>query len=481
MGGAVGVLFALWIKDSLIAVGDWGVRGTAGLNPRLDLRVLGFTLGLSLLTGFVFGIVPALRATRLNLTQTLKNGARSSTVWTRSWLTRSLVVIQVSVSMLLLIGAALLVRTLVNLQHVDPGFNARNLLLFTVEPGLIGFKDERLASLYRQVSERVEAVPGVTSATFSEVPLLSFSSSNSTFFLSGAKAGPDGRVASSGNVYRQEVRENFLEVMQIPLLRGRPLAARDDAHAPKVVLVNATFAKQFFANENPIGKRFGFDSKKPNEYEIVGLAADAKYTSQREETPPTAYLPWQQQLRSLNSATFEVRTAGDPNAAVVAIRQAVREVNSNLPLKDIKTQLEQADETLSMERLFARLLSLFGLLAQQLAAIGLYGVLAWSVSQRTHEIGIRMALGADRNKVLRLILRQGMILTLIGVALGLAGAFVLTKYLDSLTTMLYGVKPHDPLTYVVTAALLTAVAWIACFIPARRATRVEPTVALRYE
>jgi predicted permease len=481
LGGTVGVLFAIWIKDSLLAVGDWGGRDLAGLDARLDLRVLGFTLAVSLLTGVVFGLVPALRATRLNLTPALKDSGRSSTVATRSLLTRSLVVVQVSVSLLLLIGAGLLVRTLLNLQHVDPGFNESNLLLFTVEPGLIGYKDERLATLYKQMSERVEALPGVTAATFSRMPLLSFSSSNSTVFLPGAPAGPDGRIAGSGNVYELEVRENFLDVMQIPLLLGRRLTASDDAHAPKVVVVNETFAKKFFPNENPIGKRFGRDPKINDEYEIVGLAKDAKYTSQREDVPPTAYRPWQQQLRSVNTVTFEVRTTNDPNAAVSAIRQAVREVDGNLPLKDIKTQIEQADETLAMERLFAKLLSLFGLLAQQLAAIGLYGVLAWSVSQRTHEIGIRMALGADRSKVLRMIMKQGMTLTLIGVALGLGGAYVLTKYLESLTTMLYGVQPRDPLTFGVAATLLTVVALVACFLPARRATKVDPMVALRYE
>ena len=221
--------------------------------------------------------------------------------------------------------------------------------------------------------------------------------------------------------------------------------------------------------------------KKADEYEIVGLAKDAKYTSQRDEIPPTTYLPWQQQLRSVNTVTFEVRTTGVPTAAVASIRQAVREVDGNLPLKDIKTQIEQADETLAMERLFAKLLSLFGLLAQQLASIGLYGVLAWSVSQRTQEIGIRMALGADRKKLLQMIMKQGMTLTLIGVALGLGGAYVLTRYLESLTTMLYGVRPRDPLTFGVAAALLTLVALGACFIPARRATKVDPLVALRYE
>jgi predicted permease len=481
LGGAAGILFAIWIKEGLLTVSDWSGRSMVELETRLDWRVLGFTLGLSLLTGIVFGLVPALRATRLDLTPALKESARASTGATRSWLTKSLVVVQVSISMLLLIGAGLLIRTLINLQRVDPGFNEQNLMLFTLEPGLIGYKDERRAALYRQISERLEAVPGVTAATFSDIALLSQSSNISNLYVPGAKAGADGRVPSSGEVYTQDVRENFLDVMQIPLLLGRRLTPADDAHAPKVVIVNETFARKFFPNQNPIGQRFGFASKKPNEYEIVGLAKDAKYTSQRDDVPPAAYRPWQQQLDELRATTFEVRTSGEPSARVAAIRQAVREVDGNLPVKDIKTQIEQGDETLAMERLFAKLLSLFGVLAQQLASIGLYGVLAWSVSHRTHEIGIRMAIGADRRKVLQMILRQGLILTLVGVALGLLSAYVLTKYLESLTTMLYGVQPRDPLTYGVTAALLIAVALVACLIPARRATKVDPLVALRYE
>jgi ABC-type antimicrobial peptide transport system permease subunit len=223
------------------------------------------------------------------------------------------------------------------------------------------------------------------------------------------------------------------------------------------------------------------DIAKPDPIEIIGVARDAKYTSQRDEVPATMYRSWLQTPGATNSMFFEVRTTGDPKAFVGAIRQAVREVEPNLPLTNIKTQIEQGDETLSMERLFAKIMTLFGVLAQQLAAIGLYGVLAYSVSRRTHEIGIRMALGANRGRMLAMILRQGMTLTLIGVALGLVGAYVLTRYLGTLNSMLFGVQPRDPLTFGVTAALLTIVALVACFVPARRATKVDPMVALRYE
>jgi len=312
------------------------------------------------------------------------------------------------------------------------------------------------------------------------------SSSRGVFLRSALSAPPDseGRIKPSGDGYIHQVRENFLEAMGIPLLAGRTLKAEDDARAPKVVVVNQTFANKYFPHETPIGKRFTFDPTKPDDVEIVGLAQDAKYARQRDEIPPTAYASWRQELRSMSGSTFEVRTAGDPSAAVAAVRQAVAEVDANLPLNSVKTQVEQADETLRMERLFARLLTLFGLLAQQLAAIGLFGVMAYAVSQRTREIGIRMALGADRSDVLKMILRQGMALALLGVVLGLAGAYVLTRYLESqmdLKSMLYGVKASDPLTYGVIAAGLTLVALVACYIPARRATKVDPMVALRYE
>ena len=481
LGAGFGMLFAVWIKDGLFAVGSWGHLGMPALNPQLDWRVLGFTLAVSLLTGVVFGMAPAWRATRFDLTPSLKESSRSFTAASRSWLTKSLVIAQVSISLLVLVGAGLLVRTLINLQHVDMGFNANNLLVFTVEPNLIGYKDERLAQLYHQIAEHIEAVPGVNSVTFSRMPLLAFSSYTNMVFLSGAQAGPDGRAPGSGEVFVHHVRENFLATIGIPLVSGRTFDAHDDAHAPKVAVVNQTFAQRIFPNQNPIGKRFGFDADKPAEIEIVGLARDAKYTSPRDQIPPTVYLPWLQNLRSIGSATFEVRTPAESNAVIAGIRNAVREVDSNLPLKDVKTQIEQSDETLTMERLFAKLLTLFGVLAQQLASIGLYGVLAWSVSQRTHEIGIRMALGADRHRVMQMILKQGMTLTIAGVILGLGAAFIVTKYLESLTTMLYDVNPRDPLTFATTAGLLIAVSLAACFVPARRATKVDPLVALRYE
>ena len=478
-GGALGVLFALWIKDGLLVTTEWGGRQMSALTPELDLRVLGFTLGLSLLTGIVFGLVPAMRATKVDLTPALKDSGRGSSASARSWLSKSLVVVQVSVSVLLLIGALLQVKSLRNLKNVEPGFNANNLLLFNVDPSLIGYKEDRLVDLYQQMFARLEAAPGVQAVTFSRHPLLAWSSTTDSVYIPN-DLGPDGKPRER-DAKLHYIRENFLKTMEVPLLSGRTFTEHDDARAPKVAIVNKLFSLVYFGDLSPVGKRFSFDPEKPNEIEVIGMAEDSRYTSQREDVEPTVYLPWRQTLRRVGAMTFNVRTTGDPLSVVSGIREAVRQVDSNLPISNIRTQLEQANETLSMERLFAKLLSFFGLIAQLLAAIGLYGVLAYSVSQRTHEIGIRMALGANRARVLRMVLRQGMTLTVVGVAVGVGAAFVLTKYVETLTSMLFGIEARDPVTFIAIPLGLTLVALLACLLPARRATKVDPLVALRYE
>lgn len=483
-GGALGLIFALWIKDGLLVAGEWGPNT---LDPKLDLRVLMFTLALSLLTGIVFGLAPAWRATKVDLTPALKDSGRSSSASSRSLLGRGLVVMQVALSLLLLVGAGLFVRTLLNLRRVDVGFNTQNLLLFSVAPNLLGYKDERLVQLYTQMAERLEALPGVARVTFTSSPLLAQNTDSFDFFFRRElTAAPDanGRLKSTGGSNVLFGRENMLETLEITLLAGRTLNPHDDEHSPRVAVVNQTFVDKYLPNESPIGKRFTFDPKRPDEIEIVGLVKDAKYATQREETQPTSYLPWRQDLTWMRNGNFQLRTSGDATTIIAGVRAAVRDVDQNLPVTDFKTQTEQASETLRMERLFAKLVTLFGLLAQQLASIGLFGILAYAVSQRTHEIGIRMALGATRSDVLKMIVRQGMALSLIGVALGLAAGYVLTKYLESwvqLSDMLYRVKPTDPMTYGVVTLLLTVVALIACYLPARRATKVDPMIALRCE
>jgi predicted permease len=424
----------------------------------------------------LFGIVPALRATRIDLTPSLKETGRSLSGGSRSLLSKSLVVAQVAMSLLLLISAGLFLRTLHNLQTVAVGFNSENLLLFSVYPSLLGYKDAALANLYRQMFDRIKTVPGVSAVTFSRNALLSGSISGRDVYLAGNSADASSRHI--GEIRLHHVRENFFATMEIPLLLGRSLSPQDDERAPRVVVVNQALARLLSSGESPIGKRFGFNDDKPNEVEVVGVVADAKYGNLRDDSPPTLYVSWLQELRSVGAVTFEVRTAGDPAAFVPAIRQAVREVDPNLPLAGISTQVEVANESVTIERMFARLLSFFGLLALLLAAIGLYGVMAYSVTQRTKEIGIRMALGAQRHNVLKLVLSQGIILTLIGVALGAGGAIGLTRLVKSL---LFGVSATDPVTFVAIALLLSVVALLATYIPARRATKVDPLVALRYE
>ena len=477
--GAVGILFASWVMNGLLAVPDWSGRAMETLNPRVDWRVLGFTLAVCVFTGLLFGIVPAIRSSKLDLTPTLKESGRTSGAVGRSLLSKSLVVVQVSLSVLLLIGAGLLIRTLRNLQKVDVGFNANNLVLFSIEPALNGYREAQLAELYQRLFTRLEAVPGVESVTASNHALLSFGATTTSVYFPGGPVAPDGSPVEAGDTKMLVVRENFLDVMQIPRLLGRNLTPQDDERAPKVAVVNKTFADKYFPNENVIGKRFSL--ARQENIEIVGMVKDAKYTSQRDETEPTAYLPYRQSLRRMGFSTIELRTQNDPATYASAVREAVRQVDSNLPIDNVRTQVDQANETLLLERLFAKLLTLFGVLAQLLAAIGLYGVMAYSVSQRTHEIGVRMALGATRRTVMQMVLSQGMLLTIVGILIGLAGAYVLTKYLETLTTMLFGVQPRDPVTFVAVALFLALIALVACLLPARRATKVDPLVALRYE
>ncbi|QQS45492.1 MAG: ABC transporter permease [Acidobacteriota bacterium] len=480
LGAFCGVLFSLWIRDGLLAVSNWGGAGVEALNPQLDGRALGFTLLLSLATGILFGLAPALRATRVDLTPALKETGRNSSGIARSWLSKGLVITQVALSCLLLIGAGLMLRTLRNLQSTDAGFNRENLLLFTVTPGQLGYKGERRANLYRQLLARLDAVPGAHGVTCSSEALLSNSVLDQGVFVAGAPVhnNANNQPIENGIALTLGVRENFLETMGIALLQGRRLRQQDDERSPRVAVVNQAFAQQFFPNENPIGKRFGFEGGAANQIEIVGLSADAKYTSLRDAIKPTIYFPWAQDVGALRSVTFEMRAAGEPTALVAAVREAVRSVESNLPVTDVKTQIEQSDETLRTERLFARLLNFFGVLALMLAGIGLYGVLAYAVSQRTQEIGIRVALGAETCDVLRLVIGQGILLVLLGVMLGLGSAFGLTRLMQ---TLLYGVSPFDPLTFAAITGVLLLVALLACWLPARRATKVNPLIALRCE
>ncbi len=482
-GSALGWMLAWLSKDLLLM---WRPGGGSQLSAELhmDWRVFGFTTAVAVLTGLLFGLAPALRATRVDLNSALKESARRAG-GSLSVLGKSLVIAQVAVSLVLLIGAGLFIRTLHNLQNVSLGFNTENLLIFNIDPRAKGYRDDQMTPLYQRVCERIEAVPGVKSATISESVVLSGAGRNSSAYAEGHAPLPQ----AESNVFQQRVRWNYLQTMEIPLLAGRSLTPQDDERAPRVAVINQTMARRFFGDENPLGKRFGFGSaENSGQIEIVGVARDSRYKRPRQEVPPIAYLPFPQ--NGLSRTAFTVRTAGDPTQMTAAIRAAVREVDKDLPLFGVKTQTEQMDQSLAQERFFPKLTSFFGLLALLLASIGLYGVMSYTVEQRTREIGVRMALGATQENILRRVIGQGMLLATIGVIIGAATAFALTRLITSNTAyelprfiygFLYGVRAADPMTFVVVPLLLVFVALLACYIPARRATKVDPMAALRCE
>jgi predicted permease len=486
LGGVLGVVFAFWGKRALIALAG---RDTRFLPAEIDLslnwRVLAFTVSASILTGIIFGLAPALRTTGVDLTVAIKQGRRSTGAVSR--LSKGLVVLQVALSLLLLVGAGLFIRTLYNLQRVNLGFNQENILVFRLNPGQSGYSDERLTQFYQRLFERLDGLPGIRAATFSSVPLIAHNIWNTGILLPGETE----RTASQRAANRQTVRENYFSTMEIRLLRGRAFSEQDRQGSPRVAIVNQTFSRRFFPNDDALGKSIKQGENDP-EIEIVGVVDDTKYNSQRSEIEPLLYRPWRQELDAIAGMTFALRTAGEPDALAGSARQAVRELDANLSVTDLGSQAERSQRSLGQERLYARLLSFFGALALILAAIGLSGVLSYSVAQRTNEIGIRMALGAQPANVLRLVVWQGMWLVLLGLVVGAGCGYGLKRLLASeyfsrrswqrqMAEHLYGVSGTDPLTFTVIAALLTAVALLACWLPARKAARVDPLAALRHE
>ena len=484
LGGAVGVLFAFWGKSALVALTDNETRLLPkGVELSLNWRVLVFTVAVSFLTGVLFGFVPAWRATTSDLTTTLKQGGRATGRVSR--LSKGLLVVQVALSALLLVGAGLFIRTLYNLQRVKLGFNPENLLVFRLQPERAGYKDERLLQFYQQVFDRLDHLPAVSGATFARVPLIA----DNNWFFNFLLPGETLETAPEHETMRQVVRENYFATMEIPFLRGREFTVQDDQHAPSVAIVNQTFQDKFFPNDDVLGKHITIDK---SEFEIVGVVADTKYQRQREQNQPLLYTPWQQGVTDIGEMHFVLRSTSDPAALADQARLVVHALDSNLPITEIGTQSARAETTLGQERLYARLLSFFGVIALVLAAIGLFGVLAYSVSQRTKEIGIRMAFGAQVAQVIRLVIWQGMKLVLLGLAVSALIGYALKRLLDrqyfapdswqqQMAQQLYGVEVSDPLTLLAIATLLTLVALLSCWLPARRAAKVDPLVALRYE
>jgi predicted permease len=471
-GAAAGLLLAFWGVDALLAMVSSG-PGAILLQVRPDARILGFTAAISLLTTLLFGLAPALRATRLNLAHAMKEDTPLERGNRRFGPVRTLVAAQIAVALLLLAGATLFTRSLANLRAIPLGFNPKNVVLFGLAPGRSGYDEVRGNQLYERVIERLNRTPRVIGATLSaDTPISDFGDSGEI-----RVEGGDSKKAAGTMI--DYIGPNFFDVMRIPLVLGRGMDQRDMGGPSKVAVINETCARRYFGAGSPIGKRFRWRDKPDWEIQVVGLVKDAKYQQVRGDSPPTVYVPYTQNQREWpQQMNFEVRFAGDPAAAVAAIRAAVREVDRTLPLADVKTMEGQIDEALAQERLFASLVTLFGAITLALACVGLYGLVSYSVASRTREIGLRMALGADRLGVLRMILGQVAVTTAAGLAVGVSATLALTRIVQS---QLYGIEAHDPFAILAAAAGVTAVALLAAFSPARRAMRIDPVRALRHE
>ncbi len=473
-GGALGLLLSRWISQLLVALVASG-RQNIELPLGVNGRVLGFTAGAAVLTGILFGLIPAFNATRIGLTAALKEGGAGNRLGARrSRLAKSLVSAQVGLSLLLLVGAGLFLRTLQKLESVPLGFDRSQLLLFSVAPGLNGYAGARLVDYYNQVQERISAMPGVKSVTFSSHAPIGDGESSSSIRIPGVTSGKE-----RFDLHRHLVGPSYFNTIGLPLLMGRMLDERDNASGPNVAVVNQTLARAAFGDENPVGKVLSFGSeKKPRNFEIVGVVGDAKYADLRRPVPSTAYFSYLQAIDAASFMSFQVRTAGDPEMVIAALREQVAAVDANIPITKIDTLVQRIDKTLLFERMFSRLTGSFALLALVLVCVGLYGTMSYFVARRTNEIGIRMALGAQPERVFRMVLIEGLKIICAGVIAGLGGAVLSTRLISS---VLYQVPALDPLTFGSVAALLIAIGLFACYVPARRAMKVDPMVALRYE
>jgi predicted permease len=472
-GGAVGLLLCYLGRNAIphLLSSAWE---PPVVNGKLNWMILAFTAAVSIFTGLLFGIAPALQATRTQVNSGLKDNAQTATQRKRNLTGKTLVVVQVALSMLLLVGAGLFARTLMNLNNTHLGFNPDNILLFDLQPPQTRYPDAKSIALFREVETKLAAVPGVDSVALSQLALISNGGAN-MFFV------PDGQPQKPGKqqtAFFNTVGQDFFKTFQIPVIVGRSFNETDTPTSRKVAIINQSLAKKFFPNTNPIGKTFksgGNDN--PDHIEIVGICKDTKYDSLRHDPPPTFYLPYRQQ-KGFEDMDFEVHTHMTAAAIVPSLRSAVATIDKDLPLLEIRTQNEQIADTTKQERIFASLTGGFGILALILACIGIYGIMAYTVARRTNEIGIRMALGAPSARVLRMILREASWMAIVGAVVGLASAVALGRLIAS---MLFGLKPYDPVTLVGASLLLVLVALAASWIPARRAAHIDPIKALRHE
>jgi predicted permease len=473
-GGTAGLLLAMWMDKALL---DFMPRGATqfAISTTPDWRILAFNLAVSLLTGVLFGLIPALQSTRPQLAGTLKDQVGSIAGGTSVGIRKGLVAAQVTLSLLLLIGAGLFIRSLKNLKALDPGFRTTNLLEFFIDPVLSGYKPDRSLDFYRQLRENLNAIPGVESSTLAVIPVLSDDEWDNSVTVEGFT----NTATNTPDPHMQYATPDFFKTMQIPILMGRDFRMTDAKGTPKVCIVNEKFARKFFKDGNAIGRHIGMggDPGTKLDIEIVGVVRDTKYENMREEIPIEVYQPYNQVDFVLGMMAY-VRTSRSPEQTFSAIRQTVNRLDPNLPLAEMKTLETQQEESLITERLVATLSSGFGILATLLAAIGLYGVMAYMVAQRTREIGVRMALGAASSDVLWLVMQEVLILAGIGIAIGLPAALALTRFAKS---QLYGVQPNDAFTMALSIVGIAAVAILSGYIPARRATLVDPMRALRWE
>jgi putative ABC transport system permease protein len=474
IGGALGLLLSYWCVEALVALSPPNLIGEGQVG--INLTVLVFTLAVSLLTGVAFGVVPAVETSRLNLSESLKESSRGNVGGGRAGRVRGvLVVAEIGLSLVLLVGAGLMVRSFLRLQAVDPGFDAGNLLTLRVMlPESKYPQDGRKVEFFRQAAERIRALPGVRSASaVSALPFADLGAATG-FTVEGRPPLPPGdRLSTDVRV----VDENYFRTMNIPVVAGRTFTEQEAVEDRKVAVVNETMARRHFPGEDPVGKRILVNmSSELTPTEIIGVVGDARYDKLEGELKPMVY--WTPPRLTYSSMTFVVRTVGDPGALGPSAVREIQAVDKEQPVSDVRTMEIWLAESTARTRFGTLLLGAFACAALLLAAVGIYGVISYSVAQRRNEIGIRMALGAQGRDVLRLVVGQGMRLVLAGVGLGLLGALALTRVMSGL---LYGVAATDPATFAANALLLTAVSLVACYIPARRATRVDPLTALRRE
>ena len=475
-GGGLGLLLAQW-GNTLVPMANPQLDFATidfSYDLALDKRVLGFTLLVSLLTGIIFGLLPALQASKSDIVATLKGEALSVASGMRRLSLRNvLVVAQIALSLVLLISAGLFVRSMQHAQELNPGFESKRIMLASVDVGLHGYDEARGRRFFKEIVERIESLPGVEAASIAgPLPLDAYDNGANLIVEGYVPRYENERIA----VGYSTVGHDYFRAMNTPIVEGRTFSEHDDQHSPRVVIVNETLARRFWPNDSAIGKRLRLGDSRSPYYEIIGVAKDGKYTLLGE--PPTEYLFLPHAQNYDGKMTLIARTSGEPGKLGEAIRQEVANLDSELPVFGLKTMPAFLDRLLSGPKSIAGLASIFGVIALLVASVGLYGVMSYTVAQRAREVGIRMALGARSGDVLRLVLKEGLILTGAGVGIGLLSAVGATSLLSS---FLYGVSRTDAATFVAVPLVLTTVALVASYLPARRAAKVDPMVALRYE